>query len=165
MVPWLRLHAPNAGSPGSIPGWGIKIPQAVEKKKKYKCYIKLPQSCLTLCDAMDCSPPGPSVHGFPRKEYWSGLPFPSPGDLLNPGIKPTSLMSPALAGGFFTTSAVWEELPCASVVPLLVTRPEKTIIQNELGQQLNQHHHYPGVLCCSIHDSHDMESTQMQNNR
>ena len=35
---------------------------------------------------------------FPRKEYWSGLPFLSPGDLLNPGIKP---VSPALAGGFF----------------------------------------------------------------
>ena len=40
--------------------------------------------------------------GFSRQEYWSGLPFPSPGDLPNPGIKPTSLASPALAGGFFT---------------------------------------------------------------
>ena len=37
--------------------------------------------------------------GFSRQEYWSGLPFPPPGDLPNPGIKPTS---PALAGGFFT---------------------------------------------------------------
>ena len=37
-----------------------------------------------------------------REEYWSGLSFPSPGDLPNPGIKPTSLVSPALAGGFFT---------------------------------------------------------------
>ena len=39
--------------------------------------------------------------GFPRQEYWSGLPFPSPGDLPNPGIKPMSLMSPTLASGFF----------------------------------------------------------------
>ena len=38
--------------------------------------------------------------GFSRQEYWSGLPCPSPGDLPNSGIKPTSLMSPALAGGF-----------------------------------------------------------------
>ena len=45
---------------------------------------------------------------FSRKEYWSGLPCPSPGDLPNPGMEPTSLMSPALAGGFFTTSATWE---------------------------------------------------------
>ena len=41
--------------------------------------------------------------GFPRQEYSSGLPFPSPGDLPNPGIKLTSPVSPALAGGFFTT--------------------------------------------------------------
>ena len=40
---------------------------------------------------------------FPRQEYWSGLPFTSPGDLPDPGIKPESLTSPALAGGFFTT--------------------------------------------------------------
>ena len=39
-----------------------------------------------------------------RQEYWSGLPFPSPGDLPNPGIKPVSFKSPALAGGFFNTS-------------------------------------------------------------
>ncbi|ELR53618.1 hypothetical protein M91_05555, partial [Bos mutus] len=48
----------------------------------------------------------PLSMGFPRQEYWSGgLPFPSPGDLTDPGIEPTSLLSPALAGGFFTTSA------------------------------------------------------------
>ena len=49
---------------------------------------------------MDCSPPGSSVHGFSRQEYWSGLPFPSPGDLPHPGIEP---VSPALAGIFFTS--------------------------------------------------------------
>ena len=41
--------------------------------------------------------------GFPRQEYLSGLPFPSPGDLPDPGIKPVSLASPALVGSFFTT--------------------------------------------------------------
>ena len=46
--------------------------------------------------------------GFSRQEYWSRLPFPPPGDLPNPGIEPTFLMSLALAGGFFTTSATWE---------------------------------------------------------
>ena len=45
---------------------------------------------------------------FSRQEYWSGLPFPIPGDLPDPGIEPTSLVSPALAGGFFTMSATWE---------------------------------------------------------
>ena len=46
--------------------------------------------------------------GFPSQEYWSGLPFPSPGDLSDPEIEPTFLVSPALAGGFFTTGTNWE---------------------------------------------------------
>ena len=45
----------------------------------------------------------PLSMGFPRQEYWSGLPFPSPGDLPKPKIKPKSPVSPALAGGFLTT--------------------------------------------------------------
>ena len=44
----------------------------------------------------------PLSMGFSRQEYWSGLPGPPPGDLPDPGIKPESLTSPALAGGFFT---------------------------------------------------------------
>ena len=46
--------------------------------------------------------------GFSRQEYWGGLPRPPPGDLPHPGIKPVSLMSPELAGVFFTTRATWE---------------------------------------------------------
>ena len=46
----------------------------------------------------------PLSMGFSRQEYWSGLPFSPPGDRPNPGIKPMSLLSPALAGGFFTTA-------------------------------------------------------------
>ena len=61
------------------------------------------QSCPTLCDPMDYSPPGSSVHGISQAEYWSGLPLPSPVDFPDPGIKPGSPMAPALQGGFFTT--------------------------------------------------------------
>ena len=46
---------------------------------------------------------GPLSMGFSRKEYWSGLPCPAPGDLPDPGIEPMSLMSPALATRFFNT--------------------------------------------------------------
>ena len=49
----------------------------------------------------------PLSMGFSRQEYQSEFPFPSPGDLPNPGIEPTSLTSPALAGRFFTTSTTW----------------------------------------------------------
>ena len=52
----------------------------------------------------------PLSMGFSRQEYYSGLICPPPGDLPDPGIQPMSLMSPALAGGFFTTSTTWEAL-------------------------------------------------------
>ena len=48
----------------------------------------------------------PLFIGLSRQEYWSGLLFPSPGDLPDPGIEPASLTSPALAGQFFTTGAI-----------------------------------------------------------
>ena len=50
----------------------------------------------------------PLSMGFSRQEYWNGLPCPPPEDLPDPGIEPESLASPALAGGFLTTSATWE---------------------------------------------------------
>ena len=46
--------------------------------------------------------------GFSRKEYWSGLPCPPPGDLPDLEMEPVSLMSPSLSGRFFTTSTTWE---------------------------------------------------------
>ena len=60
--------------------------------------------------------------GFSRQEYWTGLPYPSPGDLPHSGIELVSLMSPALASGFFATSATWEA-------------PQHIIFQSN-----NQHH-------------------------
>ena len=71
-------------------------------------------SCLALSDPMDCNPPGY------KQKYWGGLPFPSPGDLPNPEIKPASLTSPALAVGLFATSATRahreEKCQCSSVI-------------------------------------------------
>ena len=56
--------------------------------------------CLILCDPIIVAFQAPLSMGFPRQEYWSELPFSSPGDLFDPGIEP---VSPALADGFFTT--------------------------------------------------------------
>ena len=53
--------------------------------------MEVAQSCLTLCNPMDCSPPAPLSMEFLRQEYWSGLSPSSPGDLLDPEIKPRSL--------------------------------------------------------------------------
>ena len=58
------------------------------------------QSCLTLCGPVDYSPL--LATGFPRQEYWSGLPFPPPAELLHPGIKLASPVAPALSDRFFT---------------------------------------------------------------
>ena len=62
------------------------------------------QSYSTLRDPKDCSPPGSSAQEISQEEYWSGLPFPSPGDLSDPGTKPMSAASPARADRFSTTS-------------------------------------------------------------
>ena len=74
------------------------------------------QSCLILCNPMTVAHQASSLFmEFSRQEYWSGLPFPTPGDLLNPEIKPTSLASPALAGEFFITVPPGKTYMCVCV--------------------------------------------------
>ena len=66
------------------------------------------QSCPTLCYPIDWNLPAPLSMGFFRKEYWSVLPFPPPGDLPNPGIKPKFPVSFAFTNVFLTYLATWE---------------------------------------------------------
>ena len=73
-------------------------------------------SCVRLCNPLNCSPPGSSVHGIFQKEYW--LPVPPPGSLSDPGIEPASLISPALAGRFFTLCHLGRHL--FRYLPLLI---------------------------------------------
>ena len=97
-----------------VPQPGIKpVPPAVEVQcinhwttREVPMQAKSLQSCLTLCNPMDCCLPGSSVHGTPQAQiqYWSRLPCSSP-DLPNPEIEPASSHS---AGSFFTASATWE---------------------------------------------------------
>ena len=58
--------------------------------KPVKVKVLVSKSSLALCDSMDCSLPGSSIHGILQQEYWSGVSFPSPEDLPVPGIKPRS---------------------------------------------------------------------------
>ena len=71
------------------------------------CCAQSLQSCLTPCNAMDWSLPVSSAHGIPRQEHWRGFPCPPPEDLPDPEIK-LVFLSPAVAGGLFTTSPAWE---------------------------------------------------------
>ena len=84
-------------SPGKNTGVGCHF---LLQCMKVKSESEVAQSCPTLCDPMDCSLPGSSVHGFSRQEYWSGVPSPSPGDLPDPGIEPRS---PALEADALTS--------------------------------------------------------------
>ena len=77
---------------------------------KWKCYSLSHVWFFTTLWTVAHKPP--LSLRFPKQEYWCGLPWPPPGDLPNPGIKPTFLMSPALRGGFFTSSTTWEAYIC-----------------------------------------------------
>ena len=85
-----------------------RLPLSMCCDRKCVGVCSVAQSCLTLCDPMDCSPPGSSVHEILQGRKLEWLPFPTPEDLPNPGIEPMSLASPAWAGRFFTTGATWE---------------------------------------------------------
>ena len=87
-------------------------PIAISTAPKFFTHCAQPlQLFPTLCDPLNCSPPGYSVSGFSRQEYWSGLPCPLPGDLSDPGIKPTSLAAPALRVDSLPLSPWLDSLP------------------------------------------------------
>ena len=60
----------------------------------FSCYRLVTKSCLTLCSPVDCGMPGSSAHGVSQARIWSGLPFPTLGDLPDPEIEPPT--SPAV---------------------------------------------------------------------
>ena len=109
--------------PGGLQSMGLKIvghdlaieqqlkkPEIPQKVVYVRC-ARLLRHCghFWLCETLHTvARQAPLFMGFSRQEYFSGLPYPPPGDLPDSRIKPASLMSPALAGRFATTSATWE---------------------------------------------------------
>ena len=81
-------------NPNLLEGSELKVKDTIVPYLKFRMvYVLVTQLCSTLCDPMDCSPPGSLSMGFYRQEYWSELPFPSQWDLPNPGME---LASPTL---------------------------------------------------------------------
>ena len=78
----------------------------------YSQRTRVPSHITGVClgEPADHSPPGSSVRGLSRQEHWRGLLCPPLGEPPDPGIKPRSLASPALAGGFCSTSSAWEAI-------------------------------------------------------
>ena len=95
MVQWLGLCAHNTGGMDSIPGQGSNVLHAAGV-----CVCQSSDRVRPFVTPWTAVHQAPLSMGVSRQEYWSGLPFPSLGDLPNPGTEPTS---PALAGRFFTT--------------------------------------------------------------
>ena len=88
-------HVWEAGKPGSRKQSSLYLNNEIYHFNHFTWKVQwcavLSRSVVSLCDPMNCSPPGSSVHGFlPRQEYWSGLPCLPPEDFSNPGIKPGS---------------------------------------------------------------------------
>ena len=88
----------------------------------------------------------PPSMGFSRQEYWSELPCPPPGDLLDLGIKLASSMSPAVAGGFFTTSAKIVKVKSFSRVRLFVT-PWTVAYQAPQSMEFSRQEYWNGLPC------------------
>ena len=113
-TPWTAAHQapPSLGFSRQEHWSGLPFPSPMHGSEKWNRPPLLSLVCTCVLSRVWLfAAPWTVAHqaslsmGFPRQEYWSGLPFPPPGHLPNPGIKPVSLTSPALAGGFFTT---WE---------------------------------------------------------
>ena len=89
-----RISGPNRQEEKGSWDWSFCLPI---------CACSVAQSSPTLCDPMDCSPPGSSVHGIFQARILEWVAISSPGDLPDPGVKRVSPVSPSLSGTLFTT--------------------------------------------------------------
>ena len=117
MVEILWVHFWTNSNPANITikwvTWAFWLPSAYKGYMRFYTVLCVCASCrfssiwlsVTLWTVTHQAP---LSMRFSSQEYWTRLPYPPPGDLPNPRIKPAYLTSPALAGGFFTTSATWE---------------------------------------------------------
>ena len=112
--PW--FEQPNCKKTFLRPLGNLFIDWTLNESKDYCWQCCWSTMCTCVLSRFSCvqlfvtpwtvAPQAPLPMEFSRQEYWNGLPFPTPGNLSNPGTEPKSLVFPALAGGFFTTAAL-----------------------------------------------------------
>ena len=116
---WLSHHSESFNNCRATECWGLAVLHLPPEMVFSLAEVSLPtkvQTCIPshfscvqfFATLWTVAHQAPLSIGFSRQEYWSGLPRLSLGDLPNPGIELASLMSPALAGGFFATSTIWK---------------------------------------------------------
>ena len=134
--------------------WTLQLNQQTAHTVLYpSCCCSVSKLCPALCNTMDCNTPASSVYVFPRQEYWSGLPFPSPGDLPNPKTEPTSL---ALGGCCSVTKscpALCNSMDCNKPgFPVLHYLPESAQIHvHWVGDDIQLSHISSSVVPFSFH--------------
>ena len=96
----------NSTNTSRLPGSSISKPSVFEQLLLPTFTCSLYAVCVISHVQLFLTCQAPLSMEFSRQEYWSGLSFPTPGDLPDPGIEPTSVAFPALAGRFFTTASV-----------------------------------------------------------
>ena len=149
-TPWTAAHQapPSTGFSRQEYWSGVPLPSppSITGDTQLLCHTGLMLSSFsppTLWDPMDCNSPRSSVYGdSPGKNTGVDCLFPPPGDLPQPGIEPARFTSPALAGGFFTTSATWVFTNPAAE---RASDPEQVSLSLEsflriLQQELKPHH-------------------------
>ena len=156
------LHSdswPPSSTKAFFPGVGLSavLSLPLSRVPSRKNFSRV-QICVTL-RTVACQ--APLSMGFSRQEYWSAVPYLPPGDLPDPGIKPKSLTSPALAGRFFTLSTTWEApfsmlySPFPSAESLL-----KETLVPQVGDLL-QEHTLPYIVKVTIYSLDTVHLTDM----
>ena len=105
---WVPMTPVPPPSPVRSRGEKLRVTEARLDQRSSACTLSRFHRVRLFVTPRTVACQAPLSMGFSRQEYWSGLPCLPPGDLPDPGIEATSLMSPALAGGFFTTSTTWD---------------------------------------------------------
>ena len=113
-----------------------------DAKVSYNMFVCVLSRVQLFSSPKDWSLPGSSVHGYPRPEYWSGLPFPTPGNLPDSGIKPTFSVFLAFAALYHL--ATWEALSYNRKV----WSPDQSITRDFLAKQILKLHPRPTESEC-----------------
>ena len=126
---------------------------------------KLLQSCLTLCHPMDYSPPGSSVHWIFQARILEWVAISYSKHLHDPGIEPTSLISPALAGRFFTTSTAWEAQTYPHVKLETVGNPTEYLVRTCISALGYSIIYFIPTYSCSLTQEKHVVSPQSRSRR
>ena len=160
LLKWLKLFINKVPVPSLFSDWKSPVKKISSLERKWKKVKSLSHVSVWLfATPWTVAYQGSPSMGFPRQEYWSGLPFPSPGDLSNPVIKPRSPASPHWWVNFFTIAP--------PIVDFSATKKERTNYccvttgMNLKTLMLHERIQIPKTKCCHVHVYTILEKTRL----